>query len=85
MKNLDTWMIEYEKQLAAVVLAYPDEYCYPVSAVPAVALKMRAAIERGSYNKDGRAIKATCKALGVKYTYAGIKSYLYGLDMAAIA
>lgn len=76
MSQLDQFMVEYERQLTLAVQNYPDEYVWPIADVPKVAAKMRAAFERRSYNKDGRAIKATCKVLGIPYTYAGINAYL---------
>jgi hypothetical protein len=36
------------------------------------------AFAQGSYNKDGLAVKNTCKALGVNYTYKAINEYLKG-------
>jgi hypothetical protein len=76
MSNLDKFMTEYEKQLKIVVLKYPEEYPWPVENVPIVAGKMRAAFIAKTYNKDGRAIKATCKILDIKYTYTAINEYL---------
>ena len=62
----------YAEELARAVEQHPEEYCYPASEVPAVVGRMQAALLRGSYNKDGRAIKATCKRLGIKHTYGAI-------------
>jgi hypothetical protein len=66
----------YEANLRHAVLEYPTEYVYPVETVPQVAEKMLRAIRTGSYNKDSRAIKATCKELGIKHTYKSIDEYL---------
>ena len=79
MKNLGAFVAEYRRQLLAAVERDSDAYCYGPAEVPRVVDRMAAAFERGSYNKDGRAIRATCKALGVKYTYAGINSFLNGI------
>ena len=38
--------------------------------------KMFAAMDRGSYNKDGRTFRAACRALGIKHTYAAINAVL---------
>ena len=78
MNNLDVFIKVYERQLTNAVRDYPQEYMWPVENVPVVAQKMRVAFSKGSYNKDGRAIKATCKELGIKYTYPAINSYLRG-------
>lgn len=74
--NFESFMTVYGEELEKAVAKYPDEYRYPVSECPTVAKKMRAGFEQGSYNKDGRAIKATCKRLGIAFTYTGINTYL---------
>ena len=42
----------------------------------ALATRMTDGLIKGTANKDGEGIKRTCKRLGIKYTYAAIKSYL---------
>lgn len=76
MSNFDTFMQIYTEQLEKAVRNYPTEYTWPVENVPTVAAKMRVAFMNRTYNKDGRAIKATCKVLGIKYTYTAINEYL---------
>ncbi len=76
MNNFDTFMIVYKKQLKDAVVNYPQEYQFPIESVPDVVEKMGEGFNRGTYNKDGRAIKATCKELGIKYTYTAINEYL---------
>lgn len=73
--NQTKFIIEYTTQLEKAIMAYPDEYAYPISEVEIVVSRMAAAIERNSFNKDSRAIKATCKELGIKFTYAAIKEF----------
>lgn len=79
---IDLFVAEYTRQLTRALTAdamrpaADREYAYDLRAVPGVVEKMRAAFVRGSFNKDGKAIRATCKALGIPYTYAGIKNYL---------
>lgn len=79
---IDLFVAEYTRQLTRVLTADAmkpageREYAYDLRALPGVVEKMRAAFVRGSFNKDGKAIRATCKALGIPYTYAGIKNYL---------
>jgi hypothetical protein len=65
----------YTRRLAAEVAAHPEEYGYTVAEVPAVVGKMVAALAKGSANKEGRAIRGTCRELGIPYTYAGLRTY----------
>lgn len=76
MSNFDNFMQVYTEQLEKAVRNYPAEYGWPVENVPTVAAKMGEAFKKKTYNKDGRAIKATCKVLGIKYTYTAINEYL---------
>lgn len=76
--RLAHWIIKYHANLADCVRDYSTDYCYPVEHVPVVVNKMRMAIERGSYSKEGRAFKRTCKQLGIKHTYKAIEEYLTG-------
>ena len=66
----------YKKNLTKAVTDYPTEYGFTAEDVPAVAARMRAAVLAGSYNKDGRAFKATCKQLGLAHTYTAINNWL---------
>ena len=86
-----TFRAVYVEELARAVEQYPDEYPWahreevivgnlgttalPRMTVEDVAARMFAAMERGTYNKDGRAFKATCKRLGIAFTYSGIAAY----------
>ena len=74
--NLDTFMKVYEEKLRQIVRDNPKEYHYGEGSVPGVVAKMRAAIVRGTYSKDGRGFAATTKALGIKNTYAAIKEFI---------
>lgn len=82
MIRIGEFMAEYEHQLGAVVredAAKPlgtREYYYGVSYVPAIAERVKEAIQRGSFSKDGEAFKRTCKALGIKHTYKAIYAWL---------
>ena len=49
---------------------------WPSASVAQVADRMIAAITAKSYNKDGRAMKATCKRLGIKHTYTAINAFI---------
>lgn len=80
--SLETFITEYAKQLDRVIKedeSLPPEereYYYDSDRVPGVVEKMKVAIAKGSFNKDGKAIRATCKVLGVPYTYAGIAAFV---------
>ena len=69
--------IEYLRQLDQVRATYSAEYQWP-SGVDAADVrdKMMQAIVNRSFNKEGRAILATCKVLGIPHTYKGIYTYL---------
>lgn len=69
---METFFKEYVKQLEIAVKTHPEEYRYSVENVPVVAAKMKEAFARRSFNKDGRAIKQTCEALNIPYTYKAI-------------
>jgi hypothetical protein len=74
--NFDTFITEYEKQLTEVVKNNQTEYAYPVSEVPTVVQKMKIAFIKKTFNKDGKAIKNTCKSLKIGYTYRDIETFL---------
>ena len=78
MTHVETFTAVYIRELARVVEERPDEYPWARAgkSVDSVAAKMVPAFKAGEANKDGLACKRTCKALGIPYTYAGIKAYL---------
>lgn len=57
---------------------YNQEYFYSAARTTPkdLALKMTEGLIAGTANKDGDAIKKTCKQLGIKHTYKAIKEYL---------
>ncbi len=76
-EQLKVFLGIYTGKLAEAVERSPDKYCYPVSEVPQVVERMRVAILRGSYSlHSSPAFKATCKALGIKFTYKAVREYL---------
>ena len=79
MKNLRQWNDEYANQLRQSVTQNYGLYAYDLSEVPAVAGRMAVAFERGSYNKDSHAIRATCHAFKIKHTYKAIDAFLRGI------
>jgi hypothetical protein len=73
---LEDWMTRYTAALTAAVVSHPMEYGFLPDQVPQVAARMREAFRTGSYNKDGRAIKAVCKQLRIPHTYRAIATWL---------
>lgn len=75
--KLSTLRAVYTRHLEQAVKTHPQEYAWqPGVTIEVVVDRMMAAIERGSYNKDSRAIKATFKELGIKYTYTAMREWL---------
>ena len=67
----------YKEKLREARLKYPDLYIWPIEKLDLVFSRMSDALDRGTYNKDSHAFKATCKKLGLKHTYKEINSYLH--------
>jgi len=78
--RLETWMAAYQRHLLAAV-SEGDRYAYGPADVPRVVAKMRVAFESGAYNKDGEAVKRTCREFKIKHTYSAIKSYLQSIEL----
>ena len=76
MMHRNEFLLAYRTELETAVLSYPDEYSWPLSELDAVFERMVAAFDRGSYNKDGRAFKATCNVLNIRHTYRAIDAYV---------
>lgn len=66
----------YTAALKTAHAEHPEIYTFPASELPIVTEQMLAAWRRGSASNTGPAIKATCKALGIKTTYKAIRAYL---------
>lgn len=76
MAGIEKFMEVYSRALMWAVTDYPEEYPYGVHGVRKVVEGMREAIIEGSFNKEGRAFKRTCKELGIKHTYGAIKDFI---------
>jgi hypothetical protein len=74
--GFDRFVATYREQLAIAHEKFPEEYVWPAREIPFVAIRMENAIREGTFNKDGRAFKATCKLLGIKHTYTAIRAYI---------
>lgn len=77
--RLDLFCSAYLVNLEQAVKDYGDEYDYQVADCPTVVVKMRKAFDRGDYNHNGRAIRSTCRELGLKHTRKAIETYLSGI------
>ena len=66
----------YARNLRRAVEKYPLEYTWDIKHLPAVVNRMDVAIALGTFNKDGYAMKWTCKELGIPHTYKAISAYL---------
>ena len=74
--GIDAFMEEYGSQLEKAVAEHPGEYAYPKEHIPVVIGRMREAFLKGTYSGEGRAIKQTCKALGIKPTRTAINQFI---------
>lgn len=77
----DLFDTTYYDELARAVREHPDEYMPAMSTKEGLIdayTRMLAAFDRESYNKDGRAIRATCRKLGIPHTYKAINAYRRG-------
>jgi hypothetical protein len=74
--NFECFMEIYSEKLKEMRSKYPNEYVWRESELSTVLNKMRSAIESGTFNKDSKTFKATCKELGIKHTYAAINEFI---------
>jgi hypothetical protein len=83
MANRDIFIAEYTKQLTteyahdagymAMLARNPPDRPH---TLPELAVRMTDSLKSGAANKDGNAIKRTCKVLGIKHTYKALKEFL---------
>ena len=76
--NIDTFIEVYESKLRKAIRETPRMYAYGPEQIPIVISKMRAAILLGSFLIEQRAIKDTCRELGIPCTYISIAKYVRG-------
>ena len=74
--KLETFAAIYREELIKSVTANPSKYSFGLKGVDLVTDRMVAAFKARTYNKDGDAIRATCKRLGLSHTYKAINGYL---------
>ena len=80
-KFIEAWSTAIEK----VLQTHGSEYAFKADRIPHVTEKMRHALYEGSYNHDGRAIKAACKQLGIKHTRTAMEAFFNALDPDPLA
>lgn len=76
--NTEKFLEIYKKNLRKSHEENPQDYAWPISELENVFKRMSDAIERGSFNKDSKAFKQTCKELKIKHTYRDIENFLKG-------
>lgn len=69
-----TFRVVYGEELKRAVSEHPEEYAYGVERVPVVADRMVAALKAGNADVKSRAVKATCKRLGIKATVGSVQT-----------
>ena len=74
--SMDKFITVYREELEKAIREHPEEYRYGVSFVPKVVERITKAIKERTVSKDGRAFKATCDRLGIKYTYTAIYHFI---------
>jgi hypothetical protein len=74
--NLEKFLTTYRQNLILSHSENPATYAWPISEFETVFERIKAAIIKGSFNKDSLAFKKTCKTLGIKHTYAAIENFL---------
>ena len=76
--NRERWMTILTGQFELCLET--DEYAMAKSRYTPeeLAEKMTSGLLNGTADKDGKAIRNTCKVLGLKNTYKAIKEYLQG-------
>lgn len=75
MSALELFYETYVRHLTAAVQTNPGTYAFNAGQVPDVARRMVLGLAAGRASKDGKALTATCKELGIPHTYKAIRAY----------
>lgn len=75
-KGLSEFIRVYTKWLKHYRETKPTEYMWDMSEFNTVVGRMFNAIQKGRFNKNSESIKATCKELGIPWTYKGIAEFI---------
>ena len=75
--NLDTFCETLADQYRKLFVSDPA-YAHVASQLTpdALARKMTLGLANGTANRDGKAIRNACRALGIDHTYKAIRAYL---------
>lgn len=74
--NLQRFLECYYQNLLKSRKDFPEEYAWSDSEMSVVWNRMVKAIKGGSFNKDSRSFRLTCKELGIKHTYKAIREFI---------
>jgi hypothetical protein len=74
--NKDKFLELYKRNLKEQITLDPQNYAWNISELDVVFERMRSAIIRGTFNKDSKAFRLTCKELKIKHTYKDIKNFI---------
>jgi hypothetical protein len=70
----------YEEELTRANAERPAEYGFPPHRVPEIVEKMTKAIENGSANTDGLALRRVARKVGIKPTRRDITAFVLALE-----
>lgn len=76
--RLNEWMSRYEIELVKARKEHPDRYLWPDGWLPQIVAKMRECFEKGHFNKDSLAIRATCKHFEIPLSFSAIAKFIKG-------
>ncbi len=78
--NRERFQAELVRQYTDLFSSGDPDYAYAakMGTPEKLAKQMTDALSIGSANKEGKGIRRACKALGVAYTYKGIREFLNG-------
>ena len=74
--NFECFIEVFTQKLLRFLETHPQDYAYSKEQLPILMPRFRESIKTGNFNKDGHAIKATCKELKIKHTYKAIKEFI---------
>ena len=66
----------YASKLIEAKLKHPEEYAWEQEEFDRVFEKMKSAFISNTFNINGNAIRATCRALKIKYNYKSIREVI---------
>ena len=67
--NKELFLETYKIELLKARTEQPDIYAWPIEEIDVVFDRIKAAVLRGSFNKDSVTFRCPCKALKIKHTY----------------